>query len=104
MGVLASGVEVIAHLTRGTGPRQWWSVRGCDTAPTLVFYRCPFCGLINTLDGGTVMADGKVAQSQTCPTPLCQVTYELVLDGWSGRAEHPPTAYMPSLCQYGNGS
>jgi hypothetical protein len=96
-------MTMTARLTRGDGPRQWQSYRSSDTSPCLVFYRCPFCTLINTLHGSHITADGLVAQAVTCPTPLCGMSYALYLEGWGLGSQTAPHAF--ALCQadrYGN--
>ena len=91
-------------LTRGTGPRQWESYRSSDTSPVLVFFRCAFCGLIATLQGGNITADGLVPQAVTCPTPTCRVTYRLYLEGWQHNAVEHPAAFAsyPSCAAFGS--
>jgi hypothetical protein len=91
---MSYGASVTAKLTRGDGPRQWQSYSSSDRGELAVFYRCPFCGYLNSLGTTAITADGLVARLVTCPQSLCLMTFQLLLLGWrfDQVAHHGPFA------------
>ncbi len=70
-----------AHDGELAGRGRWAAYRMADSAPTIVFFTCPFCGVIGST-GARPNDAGLVASRVACSSDSCGFTYQIQLEGW----------------------